>query len=321
MDNNDNVVETAVVEDDAFLPDGWSGAEGENIFDPSTWGTNEPTADALFNGTAEEGGDSAQDPLSALAMGDRQAPQTTEAQEAEDVTNVGSPDASGKIRFQYTYDHQTNEAEIDPAELPNIYQGYMALNRYQNRVKEIEAELAQWDNIAAGLKYDNREALREGILENSIQSYMEENPAIPEEMARDFVTRKFNAQPKSREEAPSEPDSAEQPAAETTSPSGRDYRAEVDVLFSAFPEARNLPVPDEVQEEAVRNGTPLVQAYARYVTRSASAKAQEAERENKILKQNQAAAAKAPVRGVTGGGKTDTSPADDFIAGFNSDTW
>ena len=70
---------------------------------------------------------------------------------------------------------------------------------------------------------------------------------------------------------------------------------------------------------AIASGRPLLQAYMDYKLKQTSAKAKTAEKENKILRQNAAAAQKAPVRRSTGGGKTDTKPSDPFIDGFNSD--
>ena len=49
------------------------------------------------------------------------------------------------------------------------------------------------------------------------------------------------------------------------------------------------------------------------------AEADKLRRENRILKQNEASAKQAPVKGVRGGGATDTKPEDDFLRGFNSD--
>ena len=43
-------------------------------------------------------------------------------------------------------------------------------------------------------------------------------------------------------------------------------------------------------------------------------------RENEILRQNAEATQRAPVQGVSGGG-TVAAPVDDFIRGFDSDTW
>ena len=43
-------------------------------------------------------------------------------------------------------------------------------------------------------------------------------------------------------------------------------------------------------------------------------------RENEILRQNAEATQRAPVQGVSGGGAV-AAPVDDFIRGFDSDTW
>ena len=71
--------------------------------------------------------------------------------------------------------------------------------------------------------------------------------------------------------------------------------------------------------DAIATGKPLIQVYMDYKLKQTSAKAKTAEKENKILRQNAAAAQKAPVRRSTGGGQTDTKPSDPFLEGFNSD--
>lgn len=58
-------------------------------------------------------------------------------------------------------------------------------------------------------------------------------------------------------------------------------------------------------------GIPLTIAYERY-------KAKQVETQNKILKQNQSAAAKAPVASTTKNGPAATKPKDPFEEGFDS---
>ena len=41
MNENTNTVETAKDDYTELLPEGWSGAEGEDFIDPATWGVTE----------------------------------------------------------------------------------------------------------------------------------------------------------------------------------------------------------------------------------------------------------------------------------------
>lgn len=307
MANPNTPIETAEDEFDEILPEGWSGTDSENIFDPSTWGGNDTAADAQEDEAEQGDGYSAEDE-------DDQTPTTEDDDSSEngtdesydDPTTDGYEEFDGTLKFQANIDHKVEQVELDVSELPTIYQKSVALDRYQARLSELEAEKAEWDALAKGLDYEDRAALREGLLEGAVQDYIADHPSVPEEMARDYIQRKFKIEPKAEK-----PQSTE---------GTRDFKAEVAELFRTYPEARTIKIPDEVTGDALGRNKPLVQAYAEWKARTESAKATRAERENKILKHNQAAAARAPVRKTTGGGKTDTSPVDDFLEGFNNDS-
>jgi hypothetical protein len=90
-------------------------------------------------------------------------------------------------------------------------------------------------------------------------------------------------------------------------------KAELMEFVKAHPGVTELP------EEVVRmnrNGVRLLVAYERFQNQAAL-------KELAILKQNQAAAAKAPVSGVTGkpGVKPKQQEDDPFLRGFDSDPW
>lgn len=306
MSKEPETVET--VEDDypEILPEGWSGAEGEDIFDPSTWGGDDSAdgQDDEADGTEDEteGDDSSR------TTEDEEEPETGAEEDGENSTTVLNAD-DGKLHFTVSIDHKDENIILDPTELPAVYQKARVLDRYQSRVKELEAELSRYDRIAKGLNYADRNAMHDGIIDNIVQDYQSEHPGVPDDMARDYVVRKFGLE---KNPAPAED---AKPGAEV----GRDYRAEVTELFQAYPEARNERIPDEVTNTAVSSGKPLLQVYMDWKLKQTSAKAKAAEKENKVLKQNAAAARKAPVRRSTGGGKTDTTPSDAFLDGFNSD--
>ena len=99
-------------------------------------------------------------------------------------------------------------------------------------------------------------------------------------------------------------------------PDGRDFGQEVRDLYAARPELRGEELPEAVLEAAVRGKT-VTEAYNDYVYRQRQ-DADQLRKENRILRQNAKAAAKAPVRGISRGGGTDTQPEDAFLRGFNS---
>ena len=306
MSKETTPVETVEEDYPEILPEGWSGAEGEDIFDPSTWGGDD-SADGQDD-DAEGTEDDAEGEDSSRTTETEDEPETDAEEGREDTTTVLNAD-DGKLHFTVSIDHKDEDVILDPTELPTVYQKARVLDRYQSRVKELEAELSRYDRIAKGLNYADRNAMHDGIIDNIVQDYQSEHPGVPDDMARDYVIRKFGLE---KNPAPAED-------AKPEANNGRDYRAEVTELFQAYPEARNERIPDEVTNTAVSSGKPLLQVYMDWKLKQTSAKAKAAEKENKVLKQNAAAARKAPVRRSVGGGKTDTNPSDAFLDGFNSD--
>lgn len=311
MSEKENTVETTEEEMDAILPDGWNDVEGADIFDPSTWGGDDTAADAQEDDEAtDEGNPEEETEDQTRTTEEETGSQTEPSYEIDDPTTVVIDEENNKLVFQANIDHVPQNIALDPADLPAIYQKSLVLDRYQKRATDAEAELARWDKLAAGLKYENRAALLEGLFEGAVQDFIAEHPSVPEEMARDYISRQFDVAP-----APAKAEEQETPTS-----GDRDFKQEVAELFRAYPNARTERIPDEVTNDALSMNKPLVQAYADWKARTASAKATRAERENKILKHNQAAAARAPVSKVTGGGKTDTRPVDDFLRGFEDDS-
>lgn len=312
-DNPNTTAETTEEELEALMPEGWTGSDDADFFDPSTWGLDDTAPDAAEDGEdLDEGNfEEVSDDRTRTTEEDTEA--EAESAENESPTTTQTSKAGNKLRFRADIDHVPTDVELDMADLPAIYQKAQVLDRYQRRANDQDAELRRWDALAAGLQFESREALLQGLMDNAIQDYIAEHPSLPEDMARDYVMRKFQGA------APTTTGAREQA---TEAAPTRDVKAEVAELFRAFPNARNEKIPNDVTTEAIEKGIPLVQAYANWKTRSVSAEAAEAtrvKRENKILKQNQAAAARAPVTKTTGGGKTDTKPVDDFLRGFEDD--
>lgn len=120
------------------------------------------------------------------------------------------------------------------------------------------------------------------------------------------------------DEPPSHEEVSEQESTVASVPPVRDWNADVARLAKMRPDVKELPV--EVHQ-AWLNGEDLVTAYLLHENRVLRGSKAAVEKETKVLKQNAASAAKAPVRGVTGGGPTDTKPKSDFLKGFDSDEW
>lgn len=107
----------------------------------------------------------------------------------------------------------------------------------------------------------------------------------------------------------------EAPAQPVQKSAARDYAREVQALYAARPELRGQDLPPEVARACV-SGQSLVEAYNDFARRQRQ-DAGTLRKENRILRQNAATAARAPVRGVTRGGSTEAQPEDAFLRGFN----
>lgn len=118
-------------------------------------------------------------------------------------------------------------------------------------------------------------------------------------------------------------DEVEAPAVETVVPETekaapvRDFKAEYEQLQALYPDVKEIP--DEVVRNAAK-GIPLLNAYLAYRDKQSNKTAASLKKENEVLKQNAASAAKAPVKGVSGGGVA-PKKVDPFLAGFESENW
>jgi hypothetical protein len=95
----------------------------------------------------------------------------------------------------------------------------------------------------------------------------------------------------------------------------RDWRGEAEAFFAARPELAGR----ELSERVVRRwaaGESLARAFDGAERDELRAETERLRRENEALRQNAAAAARAPVRGVTGGGAADNAPLDPFLEGL-----
>ena len=100
----------------------------------------------------------------------------------------------------------------------------------------------------------------------------------------------------------------------------RDLRGEAEAYFAKHPGYQGGQVPKEVLD-AWLSGTGLGEAFAEYERGRSRAETRKLQRENQVLRQNAAAAMRAPVRGLGGGGDTKQEPEDPFLMGFNDEKW
>lgn len=325
MDEENDIYQQEVItdEDDALLPDGY--AEGDDFFDPNSWtgengedSASEPAADETEDGPRDDTGTEG-----APATG--QPEETAAADTGTEPDNVPATDESAgvpstKRRVRYQFDHEDREEEIDDADLPELLQKARSVDRYKARLDSAQSMQDRLTSIAKALKYDNGEAFLNAIIDNAKSSEMDSlrGRGVPDEIAEDYIARKYVGT------AP--PPQAQQNFAPAQPTGGRDYVSEARELLAAHPELAGKNLPQEVYAAASQPGTTLLQAYSEYERKGERAEAEkartEAERlrkENRILKNNADSADRAPVSGVSKGGRAEDKDANDpFLKGFNS---
>lgn len=282
---------------EALVPDGWT--EGDDFFaDPSTW-----------SGASQQSGQTEE----TQAEGE-----TTEVEtESEEAPTTGeTEEEAGQSAEEETEDPASGQTE-EPVKTSRILK--LKVN-HTDREVDINA-MTDDELIAALQKSEAFDAMKDDQMKAKYrQVYRDQVDAgMTEAAARMVAANECGGKNYSLEDN-AEPESAPAPAPEPvvkTAPV-RDFDAEIRQLKALYPEFKVMP--NEVAK-AVSEGANLLNAYVAYREKQTSKAAASLKKENEVLKHNAASAAKAPVRGVTGGGATNTKPQNDLLKGFEDDVW
>lgn len=328
METNETLDQNIDENNDPILPEGWT--ESDDIFSENWSGTSKPEEDDFFDEPetdfeelidepAEQnpttGTEQQADPETAEESADQEPPTTEETEPAQEP--IGN-----KLRFKARIDHEDVDAEIDESDLPEIYQKATATDRYQQKLAKVNPLMERMERMAKANGYDSVEAMLDAQERFEHDSEVERlvKEGTPKEIAEDYVSRKFGQAPaaaKTDDNAQAGREPAAEPA-QTQEPQARDFGAEIRELWELRPELQGKTLPAEVAAAAAK-GQRLALAYFAHESKMAKTEAENSRKENEILKQNAAAAAKAPVKGTNGGGPTDSKPKDPFLDGFDSD--
>lgn len=309
-------------DDDTILPEGY--AEGDDIFDQSTWKggaqADEPV-DTDPDRTAEEGTEEPKGtPTTESADG---SGVSEDGQEGAPTTEPAQEPSAKKLKFTARVDRADLDVEVDESELPTLYQKAQVTDRVQAKLARLTPQLEKAEKLAKSMGYESVDemltAAESNYRDNEVSRLVSEG--VHEEIAKDIVSRKMGAAAARTEaDTPAQQEPAAGQAAVSESPT-RDFKAEVKALLDARPDLIGKEIPSEVVNNCVRNGKPLIVAYAQFEEKQMRAENERLAKRVKVLEQNAASAARAPVSGVTGGGPTDTQPKDDFLLGFESDDY
>ena len=280
--------------DDMILPDGFD-PNAEN-FTLSMLGADQP----------EEAPTTEPEPAEPAAPAEEPAP-TTEPVAAEELEIPAPAPQTIKVK----YNHEEREIGLDEA--ATLAQKGLNYDKLEERLKAFEATNAKSANLAKMLGYDSTDEMLEAAHQNAINRRIRDLEAEGNSpsMAKFLVEQemaKAAAAPAPQAPQPQESPAPEKPSNPAIPP---ERKAELDRFVKLYPGVTKLP---EEVVKANREGVDLSVAYERFLGKTA-------QNELKILKQNQAAAAKAPVSGVSGKAAVapkDSLENDPFLKGFNS---
>lgn len=302
-----SVATDAVADEDVMLPDDYEEGKPYSFEEPEVSNgdapdqlpeENEPSAAGAEDGKAEAEVQPAAD-QPGTDTGDAGAPEKPAGQESEPVSST--------YKFTDTFQGMSREVELDLKDIPTMYRKAQTADFVVLRTNERERR-------ARALGYESVDDMltkvRSEKIEREVAELMDDN--VHETIARDVVGRKYpefappvQLQPQQYAAAPA------QPARQV-----RNIGNELSDLFAVYPALRGQKLPQEVTSAAM-GGKSLLDAYNGFLLQHNNEEASRLRKENETLKQNAAAAARAPVKSVTEGGTTDTKSEDVFLKGFN----
>ena len=280
--------------DDAFLPDGWQ--EGDDFFaDPSTW------SGAKQSGQTEE------------------AQTETESTETEEETEEAPTTGETEETDGQSAEHEAEENPSGQTEEPAKRSRILKL-KVNHEDQEVDIESMADDELIAALqKAKAFDALKDEQMKARYREVYHEqiSEGMTPAAAKMVAANECNGKSYPLEDT-AEPEKPATPAPTVQQKPARDFAQEISQLKALYPDFKEMP--DEVAKAAA-NGANLLTAYVAYREKQTSKAAASLKKENEVLKQNAASAAKAPVKGVTGGGATDTKPQHAILKGFDDDAW
>lgn len=290
-------------EDAPILPSGWK--EGDDIFQSDSWTGGNDSVDG------QDTDPDVDDDSTQVSTEDGDLP-TTENPEAEnspnagDGTEVAAPDGAGADQtptpktYRLRVNHEEKDVTLSDDEVIARLQKSYAWDAMQEQKSKAKYKEVYQEQIDAGLTPAAAKLVAQNECGGKSYEIGEDGEIVDDTQS----AAKTSEAPASAETAP----------ADRT----RDLAAQIDQVKAIFGDFTEMP---EEVTRAVAHGADLLTAYSAYRVREGQKAAASLKKENEVLKQNAASAAKAPVRGVTGGGATKQKKESDFLKGFNSEEW
>jgi len=250
--------------------------------------------------------------------------QNPDAEGAEDPAPTTEPaePAPQKLRFRAKIDREESDVELDPSELPSIYQKARNHDRAKERLEKSNALIKALREVSVQLGYQSPEEMLEGLSQSNRKSQIDALVAggTAQEIAEFYVDAQARAK-KTAIQIDEHDDVTEPVAPAKKDDLLTDYRKQVDELFAARPDLKgHLTELPKAVSDAVIGGTPVRVAYAEWENAQMKAERDRLRKERDALAQKAEAATRAPVRSVTkGGGKSTADEKDPFLIGLNSE--
>ena len=322
MDENTTQVEP--MGEDAILPEGW--AENDDIFGDDWTGDAQDSVEEPAAEPAQETAETPVEDQSESATSNSEPSATTQGAAVEDnptLANEQDPATAApeKFKFQADLDHQQVDVEVGKDEIKEIYEKAYATDRLRKKLDSLQPTMSRVEQIAKQFGYDTADEWVTAAMQSRKEQEIEKlvSQGVHPEVAAYMADQRIGAIP----EAPERPVEPEKPVIPR-----RDFQAEVEELYRLRPETKDMELPPDVIRDCVSGGKPLVYAYMEHeknkTAETAASEHEELERLRKelaISRQNEAAAARAPVGGVTGGGATNTEPEDLGLKAFDDDSY
>jgi hypothetical protein len=281
---------------DPILPDGWK--EGDDLF-----------AEEALNPVGSPA-DEQEHPLEELFENENGADSTTNTP----TTGDGADDAGRTL-------DDGGDLLLDGADGATAISPRILKLKVNHKESEVDINSLTDDDLIARLqKAEAFDAMKESQNKALFREVYEEQIAsgMTEGVAKMVAANAVGGKTYSLDDD----EGTETPVVEKPAPAvareSADFASELQQLMSVFPDFKAMPT--EVMT-AYANGASLLNAYSAYRAAQSEKAASTLKRENQILKQNAASLAKAPVRGVTGGGATAQPKDDPFLKGFDADNW
>ena len=256
---------------DPILPEGWS--EGDDLF------AEEVTEKDIFDADGQS--DSQTDTLE------------NETEEAEDLNSLTTGEDGQDAGSTAEEDDESGAVD----ELPPTTTTPSRILRMKVNHKEYEVDvnsMSDEDLLERLQKADAFDAMKDAQMKEKFRSVYDDQIAqgMTDSVARLVAMNATGGKAYALDDnatSEAEPTEAKTSSEEVES---RDFRAQVRQLKAIFPDFQSMP--QEVMT-AYENGADLISAYSAFRVRESEKASQTIKKENQILKQNAAIAAKAPV--------------------------